>query len=58
MGAWIRRNWLLVLFVLVNAAMATPAAAGLDNDFCQDGDGGIVQCCTGCLFFCNCTLTE
>jgi hypothetical protein len=55
MREWTRRNFLIVLFILANIAIAAPAAAGWDDDFCQDGED-VTQCCTGCIFFCSCTL--
>jgi hypothetical protein len=58
MPGWIRRTGLILLFVLANVAIAAPVSAGLDNDFCADEGGGIVPCCTSCIFLCSCTYTE
>ena len=58
MRDWIRRNCLLLLFVLANVAIASPVSAGLDDNFCQGDEGGVEHCCTGCIFFCHCSLTE
>jgi hypothetical protein len=53
---WLKRNYFLLGFVLVNLALAAPAGAGLDDDICTGPGGPIVPCCTDCLFICHCSL--
>ena len=58
MVRWIRRHWLLIVFALVNLAVAAPARADLGDDFCDDGHGNAVPCCTFCLGTCTCHVTR
>ena len=56
---WLKRNWMFVLFFVVNLAIvAQPAQAGLRNALCDDGEGGQFACCKSCIFFCACTFFE
>lgn len=55
---WLLQNWYVVLFALVNLAIAAPAEAGWKNDSCDDPDGGQYGCCTTCWFFCGCEYAE
>ena len=48
-----REYWLIILFVLVNIAIAGPVAADWNNDVCSVNNH-YVPCCTGCAFFCSC----
>jgi hypothetical protein len=48
-----RDNWLIIVAVLVNVAIAGPLAADWKNDICAV-NGHWVQCCTDCTFFCTC----
>jgi hypothetical protein len=57
MFRWIRRNWALLAFVLVNLAVAAPAHAMLGDDFCEDANGNAVHCCTLCIGVCQCHVT-
>ena len=54
----IRGSCLVLLFVLVNIAIAAPVSAGMDNSLCAGDGGGLVPCCTRCLVFCHCTVQE
>ncbi len=54
---WFRRNWVFIAaFVVVNLAIAAPAGAmKWKNDMCDDGQGGVVPCCSTCfLIGCRC----
>lgn len=55
---WIKRNWLALLFVLVNIAIASPAQAGIKNGVCWEPGGGQTECCETCYFFCGCDFVE
>ncbi len=54
----LKKTWLVLLFVAVNLGIAaTPASAiGWDNDTCTDAEGTLTQCCTWCLWFCECDI--
>jgi hypothetical protein len=49
----IRENWLIILAILVNVAIAGPLAADWKSDVCVV-NGRVVECCTDCSFFCSC----
>lgn len=51
---WIKKNWVIVAFVLVNLAIAAPADAGLKNSTCAGPGGEDEGCCRTCLIFCGC----
>lgn len=53
MAGFARENWLIILAVLVNVAIAGPLAADLKDDVCVQ-NGHVVPCCTDCTFFCGC----
>jgi hypothetical protein len=43
--------------ILVNLVIAADhASAGFKNGLCSDGEGGEVDCCTVCYFFCSCDV--
>jgi hypothetical protein len=48
-----RDNWLIIVAVIVNIAIAGPLAADWKNDICYVNNR-VVQCCTDCTFFCTC----
>ena len=50
-------HWVVVLAILINLALAAPAAAGWDNEACYY-QGEVIPCCESCLFFCSCDLIE
>ena len=52
--SWLKRYWYVGAFVIVNLAIASPAAAGWDDDWCEDGQGGQEKCCRSCWIFCEC----
>jgi hypothetical protein len=56
MISWLKRHWIVLVLVLVNSALASPVAAGLDDDWCLDPERGAVPCCTTCIIFCYCSL--
>ena len=49
----VRKNWLIILAVLINLAIGGPLAADWKDDVCIR-DGHFVPCCTDCSFFCGC----
>jgi hypothetical protein len=55
---WLSRYWYVLLFVLVNLAVAQPADAGLQNDICEGPGGETFGCCAVCWFFCECDYIE
>jgi hypothetical protein len=57
LGSAVMDNWIVVLAILVNLGLASPAAAGWDNDVCYQG-GKAVPCCSSCSFFCTCDIEE
>jgi hypothetical protein len=50
------RPWVIIaLTILANLAIPRPTEAYWENDICWDPDvGGVVACCTFCIFFCEC----
>ena len=54
---WIRRYWLLLVFALVNVAIARPVRATMGDNFCYDVDGSAHHCCTLCVGNCICHRT-
>jgi hypothetical protein len=48
-----RDNWLIIIAVLVNIAIAGPLAADWKNDVCYVNNRA-VPCCSDCTFFCTC----
>lgn len=54
--SWLKRNWYLVLFIIVNLSIAAPAGAMLKDDLCSTSEGGVFGCCTYCMFFCGCDV--
>ena len=43
--------------ILVNLVIvADQASAGFKNGLCSDGEGGAVDCCKPCVFFCECDV--
>lgn len=53
---WIKKNWLIVAFVLVNLAVAAPAHAGWNDATCMGSNGETHDCCEICFIFCGCEL--
>jgi hypothetical protein len=51
---WIGRHWLLLVFALVNVAIARPARATMGDNFCYDDEGTARPCCTLCVGNCMC----
>ena len=56
--SWLKRNWMYVLFAVVNLAIAAPAQAGWDDALCDLPNGGATECCKSCWFFCACEFLE
>jgi hypothetical protein len=50
---FVRRNWLIIIAVIVNIAIGAPLAANWKNDVCYVNNQA-VPCCTDCTFFCSC----
>jgi hypothetical protein len=48
-----RDNWLIILAVVVNLAIAGPVSADWNNAICHINNQA-VPCCTDCTFFCFC----
>jgi hypothetical protein len=55
---WLRKTWVVWVFVVVNLALAAPAMAGWKNTICHDPEGGKIPCCEACIFFCGCDLID
>ncbi len=55
---WLSRYWYVLVFVLVNLAVAQPVYAGYKNSVCTDPEGGAFGCCTACWVFCRCDFIE
>ena len=53
---FVAEHWFLVTALAVNLAIAAPVGAvRYDDDTCLTQDGtAIEECCTECLFFCDC----
>ena len=49
----VRDNWLIILAVVINIAIAGPVSANWKDDVCIR-NGYAVPCCTDCSFFCGC----
>lgn len=57
MSRLLKKAWPALLFVAINLGIAaTPASAGFDNDVCTDEEGQVTQCCSWCLWFCDCDI--
>jgi len=50
---FVRNNWLIIVAVLINIAIAGPLAADWKNDVCYVNNRA-VPCCSDCTFFCTC----
>lgn len=50
---FVRKNWLVILALLANLAIAGPVTAAWNDDVCYVNNHA-VPCCTGCSFFCSC----
>jgi hypothetical protein len=48
---------LIAAAILVNLVIAADqASAGLKTGICSDGEGGAIECCRPCFFFCECDV--
>ena len=59
MITFLRKHAPVIIFLMANLAIATPAsAASYRGGICPDGEGNIEPCCVACFLFCGCDVVD